>query len=44
MNRQGAEIVASLPCPVAEVAQKLGKEEEKATIRSMSCLGKRSFP
>jgi hypothetical protein len=29
MNREEAEIVASLPCPVAELAQKLGKKEEK---------------
>ena len=27
MDEEGAEIVASLPCPVAELAQKLGKEE-----------------
>jgi Pyruvate/2-oxoacid:ferredoxin oxidoreductase delta subunit/DNA-binding Lrp family transcriptional regulator len=29
MDNEEAEIVASLPCPVAELAQKLGKEEEK---------------
>jgi Pyruvate/2-oxoacid:ferredoxin oxidoreductase delta subunit len=29
MDREEAEIVASLPCPVAELAQKLGKKEEK---------------
>src|SRR5512136_2749317 len=29
MNKEEAEIVASLPCPVAELAQKLGKKEEK---------------
>ncbi|OGN95851.1 MAG: hypothetical protein A2Z77_00370 [Chloroflexi bacterium RBG_13_51_36] len=29
MDKEEAEIVASLPCPVAELAQKLGKKEEK---------------
>jgi len=29
MDKEEAEIVASLPCPVAELTQKLGKEEEK---------------
>jgi len=29
MDKEEAEIVASLPCPVAELTQKLGKKEEK---------------
>jgi ferredoxin len=29
MDKEEAEIVASLPCPVAELAQKLGKNEDK---------------
>jgi Pyruvate/2-oxoacid:ferredoxin oxidoreductase delta subunit len=31
MNEEEAEIVASLPCSVAELAQKLGKKEERVT-------------
>ena len=31
MDKEEAEIVASLPCSVAELAQKLGKKEERVT-------------
>ena len=31
MNKEEAEIVASLPCPVAELAQKLGKDEKEVS-------------
>src|SRR4030043_2213789 len=33
MDKEEAEIVASLPCPVAELAQKLGKSEEEVNNR-----------
>ena len=31
MDKEEAEIAASLPCPVAELAQKLGKQEDQVT-------------
>jgi len=40
MDREEAEIVAFLPCPVAELAQKAGKEEEKVNDNLSRLFGK----
>lgn len=40
MDEEGAEIVASLPCPVAELAQKLGKEEGEITKKLEELFGR----
>jgi Pyruvate/2-oxoacid:ferredoxin oxidoreductase delta subunit len=40
MGREEAEIVASLPCPVAELAQRVGKEEEKVNNTLNELFGK----
>jgi ferredoxin len=40
MDREEAEIAASLPCPTAELAQKVGKEEEKVNDILSRLFGK----
>jgi Pyruvate/2-oxoacid:ferredoxin oxidoreductase delta subunit len=40
MDKEEAEIVASLPCPVAELAQKVGKEQEKVNDMLNRLFGK----
>ena len=40
MDEEGAEIVASLPCPVAELAQKLGKEEGEIAKKLEELFGR----
>jgi len=40
MDEEEAEIVASLPCPVTELAQKLGKEEGEITKKLGGLFGK----
>jgi len=42
MDKEEAEVVASLPCSVAELAQKLGKKEEKVNNILKGFLGKGS--
>jgi ferredoxin len=40
MDEEEAEIAASLPCPTAELAQKVGKEEEKVNDMLSRLFGK----